>query len=35
MRTTITIADTLYEQALELADPNIPKTEIFREIRWW
>ena len=31
MRTTITIDDSLYEQALELADPDIPKTEIFRE----
>ena len=31
MRTTITIDDTLYEQALELADPDIQKTEISRE----
>ena len=31
MRTTITIDDSLYEQALELADPDIQKTEISRE----
>ncbi|WP_028317847.1 type II toxin-antitoxin system VapB family antitoxin [Desulfobulbus elongatus] len=31
MRTTITIDDALYEQALEMAGPDIPKTEIFRE----
>ena len=31
MRTTITIDDTLYQQALEMADPGIAKTEIFRE----
>lgn len=31
MRTTITIDDTLYQQALEMADPGIAKSEIFRE----
>jgi len=31
MRTTITIDDTLYEQALEMAGPDIAKSEIFRE----
>jgi len=31
MRTTITIDDALYEQALEMAGPEVAKTEIFRE----
>jgi Arc/MetJ family transcription regulator len=31
MRTTITIDDDLYKQALELADPNIDRATIFRE----
>jgi len=31
MRVTISIDDALYEQALEMAGPNIAKTEIFRE----
>jgi Arc/MetJ family transcription regulator len=31
MRTTVTIDDALYQQALEIADPGIDKTDIFRE----
>jgi Arc/MetJ family transcription regulator len=31
MRTTVTIDDTLYQKALEMADPDMDKTEIFRE----
>ncbi len=31
MRTTVTIDDTLYQQALELADPDMDKAELFRE----
>ena len=31
MRTTVTIDDTLYEKALELADPDMDKVDIFRE----
>ena len=31
MRTTVTIDDTLYEKALELADPGVDKSDIFRE----
>lgn len=31
MRTTVTIDDALYEQALSLADPDMDKTELFRE----
>jgi len=31
MRTTITIDDALYEKALEMAGPEVAKTEIFRE----
>ncbi len=31
MRTTITVEDTLYRQALELADPDMDKAELFRE----
>ena len=31
MRTTVTIDDALYEKALEMADTNMDKTDIFRE----
>lgn len=31
MRTTVTIDDELFEQAVALADPDIDRTEIFRE----
>ncbi|MDA8415968.1 MAG: type II toxin-antitoxin system VapB family antitoxin [Betaproteobacteria bacterium] len=31
MRTTVTIDDTLYEKALEVADPSMDKSDIFRE----
>lgn len=31
MRTTVTIDDALYQQALELADPDMDKAELFRE----
>lgn len=31
MRTTVTIEDTLYQQALELADPSMDKSDLFRE----
>jgi Arc/MetJ family transcription regulator len=31
MRTTITIDDPLYQQALELADPKLDKADLFRE----
>ncbi len=31
MRTTVTIDDALYEKALEVADPNMDKADIFRE----
>lgn len=31
MRTTITIDDTLYQQALELADHQMDKADLFRE----
>lgn len=31
MRTTVTIDDTLFEQALEVADPDMDKADIFRE----
>jgi hypothetical protein len=31
MRTTVTIEDALYEKALELADPQMDKADIFRE----
>lgn len=31
MRTTVTIDDALYERALELADPNMDKADLFRE----
>ncbi len=30
MRTTVTIEDTLYQQALELADPDMDKADLFR-----
>lgn len=31
MRTTVTIDDALYEKALEMADPDMDKSDIFRE----
>lgn len=31
MRTTVTIEDTLYERALEVADPSMDKADLFRE----
>ena len=31
MRTTVTIDDALYAQALEVIEPNIDKSELFRE----
>lgn len=31
MRTTVTIDDELYKKALELADPGIEKSDIWRE----
>jgi Arc/MetJ family transcription regulator len=31
MRTTVTIDDELYAQALEVIEPNIEKSELFRE----
>ncbi|EAA6861999.1 type II toxin-antitoxin system VapB family antitoxin [Escherichia coli] len=31
MRTTVTIDDVLYAQALEMADPGMDKSDIFRE----
>nr|WP_315494160.1 type II toxin-antitoxin system VapB family antitoxin [uncultured Rhodoferax sp.] len=31
MRTTVTIDDALYEQALRVADPSVDKADIFRE----
>jgi len=31
MRTTVTIDDALYEQALEVADPEMDKADLFRE----
>ena len=31
MRTTVTIEDSLYEKALEVADPKMDRSEIFRE----
>lgn len=31
MRTTVTIDDDLYEQALSLADPGMEKSDLFRE----
>ena len=31
MRTTVTIDDALYQRVLELADPGIDKSDLFRE----
>lgn len=31
MRTTVTLDDALYEQALEMADPSMDKADLFRE----
>lgn len=31
MRTTVTIDDTLYRKALEVADPGMDKSQVFRE----
>lgn len=31
MRTTVSIDDLLYQQALDLADPGMDKNELFRE----
>lgn len=31
MRTTVTIDDALYEQALEVADPSMERGDLFRE----
>jgi len=31
MRTTVTIDDELYQQGLELADPEMDKADLFRE----
>jgi hypothetical protein len=31
MRTTVTLDDDLYERALALADPDMDKSELFRE----
>jgi Arc/MetJ family transcription regulator len=31
VRTTITIDDALYQRALEVADPDMDKTDLFRE----
>jgi Arc/MetJ family transcription regulator len=31
MRTTVSIDDALYQQAIELAEPGMDKAEIFRE----
>jgi Arc/MetJ family transcription regulator len=31
MRTTVTIDDKLYQNAIELMDPNLDKADIFRE----
>lgn len=31
MRTTVTIDDVLYEKAMEMADPEMDKSDIFRE----
>jgi len=31
MRTTVTIDDVLYAQALDMADPEMDKADIFRE----
>lgn len=31
MRATVTIDDALYQQALDLADPSMDRTDLFRE----
>jgi len=31
MRTTVTIDDDLYQRALDVADPGMDKSELFRE----
>lgn len=31
MRTTVTLDDSLYERALELADPGTEKADLFRD----
>lgn len=31
MRTTVTIEDALYEEALAVADPSMDKADLFRE----
>lgn len=31
MRTTVTIDDALYQEALEMADPEMDKADLFRE----
>jgi len=31
MRTTVTLDDALYDRALEVADPNMDKADLFRE----
>ena len=31
MRTTVTIDDSLYQKALEVADPDMDKVDLFRE----
>ena len=31
MRTTVTIDDELYKQALEMADPEMEKSDLFKE----
>lgn len=31
MRTTVTIDDALYKRALEVADPTMDKSDLFRE----
>jgi len=31
MRTTVTIDDALYQQALEVAEPGMDKADLFRE----
>jgi hypothetical protein len=31
MRTTVTIDDELYQRGLDLADPGMDKTDLFRE----
>lgn len=31
MRTTVTLDDALYEKALEVADPEMDKSDLFRE----